>query len=539
MDRKEWLIVNKRRIFSLLAALLMAASLGSCADGGESSSASGEPASAGSSEAADASASGAEQAGSSEAGYTPNFDEDPYTVHFQYLVGAEQGGQEAVEAAVNELALKEMNMNVDLIPMTGGTWAQTLSMSLASNEPLDLFIGGSDSFGTYIESGYVRDWTPYLQYVPDVVETLGDDINAGYVGDFLIGFTQMKERGYQPGLICRKDIMDELGFSPDDFNVTISDYTRYDKFTELFAAVKAAYPDMLVLGGPSTPASFAVDLADCLGNNFGMLDDFGQSTEVINYFETENFKFLCELAREWFLAGYLSADAATTTDWGTILVKAGNTFGYFTRIKPNADVEAESQSGYEVYAIPASDVVVTSSFSVNAALYMLANASEDPVKAAAFYNWAFQSREFEDLINWGIEGVDWVENEDGLAAYPEGVDATTVSYHQDFGYSYPNQFAGHAWEGNDPDIWEQYDAFNGSLLRSKAFGFNFDSTPVVNELAACTSAFDQYDNDLFTGSTDIEEGIAAMNEALYAAGLQAIMDEKQAQLNAWLAEQGE
>ena len=207
--------MKKKRALSLLGVLLITASLASC---GGPSSQDGSPTDTASDP------SGASASGTSEpAEWAPNFDEEPYTVHFQYLVGAEQPGQAAVDAAVNELALKELNMNVELIPQTGGTWAQTLSMSLAANEPMDLFAGGSDSFGTFIESGYILDWSPYLQYLPDVVETLGEDINAGYVDDFLVGFTQMKERGYQPGLIARKDIMDELGYSPEDFHVTISD----------------------------------------------------------------------------------------------------------------------------------------------------------------------------------------------------------------------------------------------------------------------------------------------------------------------------
>ena len=145
--------MKKRVICSILASLMMASALASCSNSGESGSSAST-----SSESAEASVSTAESEGSSEtSGYTPNFEEEPYTVHFQYLVGAEQPGQDAVDAAVNELALKELNMNVDLIAQTGGTWTQTLSMSLASNEPMDLFYGGSDSFGTFIESGYIRD----------------------------------------------------------------------------------------------------------------------------------------------------------------------------------------------------------------------------------------------------------------------------------------------------------------------------------------------------------------------------------------------
>ena len=220
-------------------------------------------------------------------------------------------------------------------------------------------------------------------------------------------------------------------------------------------------------------------------------------------------------------------------------MKAGNLFSYLTNVKPNTDVEKLAQTGYEVYVIPIQQEVMTTSMSINAIVYSLANASEDPVKAAAFYNWCYQSGEFQDLINWGVEGVDWEEKEDGTAGYPEGVDASSVSYHQDFGWAYPNQFAGHPWEGNDVDVWEQYEEYNAGLLRSKAYGFTYDSTPVSNELAACTSVYDQYDNDLNFGTIDTESGIQQLNDALYGAGLQTIMDEKQTQLDAWLAENGE
>lgn len=121
---------------------------------------------------------------------------------------------QGVRDAINELTLSEMNMEVDLIPLTMGAWTTNISMMLAANEPLDLFLCGSGNFSTFIQSGYLRNWADYLDYLPNVIETLGDDLEAGYVGDFLVGFTQMKERGYQAGLVARADIMDELGSPP-------------------------------------------------------------------------------------------------------------------------------------------------------------------------------------------------------------------------------------------------------------------------------------------------------------------------------------
>ena len=241
--------------------------------------------------------------------------------------------------------MEELNMHVDLMPLTMGAWAQTLSMTLAANEPLDLFLGSSGSFGTYIESQYVRDWTPYMDYIPDVIEGMGEDIVAGYVGDFLVGFSQMKERGYWTGLIARKDIMDELGYKPEDFSITTQDMSTYNQLDELFAAVKAAHPDMIAVGGTSSLASAVGNYADNLGNNFGMLENYGQTTTITNFFETDLYRELCSIQRRWFLAGYESADAATNQDSGETLMRAGNLFSFITNTKPNTDVEKLAQTG--------------------------------------------------------------------------------------------------------------------------------------------------------------------------------------------------
>lgn len=84
--------------------------------------------------------------------------------------------------------------------------------------------------------------------MPDIVETLGDDLNACYIGDFLTGIPMMKERGNAIGICTNKAITDELGFSEDDFNITTEDYSTYEQLDALFAAVKEAYPDMQPAG---------------------------------------------------------------------------------------------------------------------------------------------------------------------------------------------------------------------------------------------------------------------------------------------------
>ena len=55
--------------------------------------------------------------------------------------------------------------------------------------------------------------------------------------------------------------------------------------------------------------------------------------------------------------------------------------------------------------------------------------------------------------------------------------------------------------------------------------------------AAVTDVISQYIGQITTGSVDPEPAIEDFNQALYNAGLQDIIDAKQEQLDAWLAQQ--
>ena len=54
-------------------------------------------------------------------------------------------------------------------------------------------------------------------------------------------------------------------------------------------------------------------------------------------------------------------------------------------------------------------------------------------------------------------------------------------------------------------------------------------------MAAVKNVYDQYRMSLECGLVDIDEALDKMNEELYAAGLQTIIDEKQRQLDEWAA----
>ena len=174
-----------------------------------------------------------------------DFDGDAYNVHFMYLVAAEGADQKQIVDKANELTMENLNMTVDMIPMTFGAYSTTIANMLAANEPLDMFPAFSSSFPTYIDSGYMVNLNDYEAYLTGVKEQMGDAYYAGVVGDFLCGFTEMKEWGYPDGIICRKDVLDELGINADDIKIDPDDYSSYQQLDDLFAKVKEAKPGMM------------------------------------------------------------------------------------------------------------------------------------------------------------------------------------------------------------------------------------------------------------------------------------------------------
>ena len=90
---------------------------------------------------------------------------------------------------------------------------------------------------------------------------------------------------------------------------------------------------------------------------------------------------------------------------------------------------------------------------------------------------------------------------------------------------------------NGPTFFDDLLQFNKDTLKTKAFGFCFDTSNVVDQYTACSNIRDKYFKALISGSVDIDSTLEQMNSELEAAGLADIIAEKQAQLDAFLAEQ--
>lgn len=522
----------KRRIVSLLMiACLGMSMLAGC--GGSASGTDGK-------EASDAQESEDSQADASQTedsqGDDASAEREIVDLTFVYPTSATYPDQEKINDALVELAYEELDVNLTVKALPIMDCFTQLQLMIAGGEDIDVFPCWAASIASFVSGGYVLDIADYVneEDMPNVAKWIGlDDVATANVNGYVWGVPRMSERVFPECIEMRKDILDELGIS-------IEDIQSFDDVTEVFAKVKEAYPDMVIFSGSYNGGmGWNTDMAgnqDSLNNEFGVLDNFGETLEVINEYESDYWISIVKQMREWYEAGYVSKDMSTSQDDGATLMAAGNLFAYRDNYKPNTPQEKLAQTGYELvqylYTEPLRTTTATSSL-----CYSISGLTENPDRAVEFLDWIFGSAEVNNLIQWGIEGEHYVVNEDGTVFYPDGIDSQTDGYHNDFGWVLPNQFAGYIWEGTDKDIYQQYEDYKASAHTSAAYGFSFDPSAVEDEVIACQAIIDEYLPSITTGSVDPDSAIAEMNEKLYAAGLQTIMDEKQEQLNTWAAQQ--
>lgn len=460
--------------------------------------------------------------------------EDMYTITMAYIGGG-QPNEEAVEQALNDLVQKDLGMKLELVPLP---WEldQNLNLMLSGGDKLDVLPIRNDLAAGYINAGQLVDLSGYIdEYGKGIIDYMGEDVaKAGQnIEGFMFGIPSNKEGSLLGGIVMRKDILDEL-------QIDVSTIKTWDDMTPVFAKVKEAYPEMDCITG--TNMVDGVRTWDNMTDNLGVLMNYGEETTVTNLFETEEYSKAAHRIKGWYDAGYVKLDAATTTESVQSLMKNDTLFSFVSSIKPGFVEQNEASIGHDLEVAyicdengKDSDFLASSAYTYYT--WGVAQQSEDKAKAMEFLNYAYTSPEWNNLINFGIEGEDYVrvEGSEVLIDYPEGKDASNC-YHLDMGWALPNQFIGYVWNGMPEDIWQQLRDFNTFARKSAGLGFMYDSTSVSNELVALKSVLSEYRKAIETGSvSDVDGKLKEFNEKLYDAGLQKVIDIKQEQFDKWLA----
>jgi ABC-type glycerol-3-phosphate transport system substrate-binding protein len=444
----------------------------------------------------------------------------------------------SVEEAIDAITRDKIGVEVELKPIAIWDYASTVSLALQGGEQVDVYETLGD-LNTGISTGMCRDITDLIDTcAPEAKALIGDKwLAACSQAGKLYGLPTYKPIALTPMLVYRQDIADAL-------SLDMSAVNSPEDITAVLEAVKAAYPDMIPMAAVNTGnigLGLTVSDVDYLTDNYyspkGVL--MNDELTVVDFYASDAFKGLCDLARTWYEKDLVMKDAATTSSTAAELMSSGNYFCYLASYSyPEADTAASLEAQCGGFDLGAK--IVGSAFldttSINALTWCVSSTSAVPEAALKFLNLTFTDEDVCNLLIYGLEGRDYVMNDDGTVSYPEGQEAATVPYTAQLSCgTLGNFFIMYPMAGTDIASLEWELEQNQNAKTSVAMGFTFDSSDVKTEYTAVTNVIDQYLAGLVCGSVDPATEIPTFLARLQEAGLNEIIAAKQTQLDAWVA----
>lgn len=464
-------------------------------------------------------------------------DEEYPVIRWAYSAIFPSPDEELVEEALNEILRETCHAEIDLIRVDFSNMQQQLNLLLTGGkDSIDVF----SSFwymplNTLYSNGQLADMTELIKDYPEVMELFADYpevLECCKIDGKLVALPTVAPYSSPMVYLCKKT-------DSDSANIDWTQIDNYDQVTEALLAMKEVNPDHYYIPGATETYYMPKDI-DYLGDTYflGVLTDPANDTTVVNYYESEYFLNFMKNVQIWVDNDLITPDPMSNQNPTLMSLQFGlcsGTPGYsFDAGEFCDEANMSMQYGDEMVGTNLGARLITTG---NIATYLWHVTSFSQNKEAAMRVLAafYTDSRLDDILGNGVEGSNYVMK-DGVAYWPEGKDNTTCGWTGlKASYSLPNASGTRQWFDVPANFWELAEQTNKESIPSLALGFSFDPSPVADQVTACTNVYNQYYLPLINGECDIDTILPVFQQALHDAGIDAIIAEKQAQLDSWLA----
>lgn len=455
------------------------------------------------------------------------------TVSFPILPVVEVTDEAEVEAALNDYLVSiDAGVKADAVLIDFGSVSQVMTLMLSSTEePIDVFTYNFFSnLTSVVKNEQVIPLDDMLETYPDLVDVIGEEyLPLGQISGTQYAFPVIGSYASILFFVLRRDVAEAIGVADrSGEKITI------DEMNEMLAAAKEAFPEYAFFQSPQEVA-YVWDY-EFLGDNdwIGAIPgNATESTEIINYYDTDDFEEFCRLTADYAEKGYFMNDPLNQTHDKSHYkngILGGMVHGAYNYQAAMDDVRTTYTQDSVMFPL----TELTANCSASGSGWCVSAVSQNPDAAKKFLYLLYTDENVMRFIAQGIEGKHYVVDENGCSWYPEGKSMTDLGWSTGAAWYFPNQTLTIPFNTTNANLYQDMKESNEIARHSQCIGFVFDSEPVYDEYVACDAVIKEYRDALIFGQVDVDDILPQFREELIDAGIEDVIAEKQAQLDAFL-----
>ncbi len=482
---------------------------------------------------------------------------DPVTLKMYFHGSDNVHDDTKVLEELNKYLAEKINVTLEPVWGTWGDFDTNAVLALQGSEDIDIYFTCSwsaDEYNKFARDGYwVRLDDPennlIEKYASDLWNMLPDVLTNGATINGSDGYGVYAVPGYKD--IATQNCWDINVPLLEKYGYTVEDIKNADyySFGDILQTVKdgegADFYPLLVEGAvlERMVTNSIIVTGDSGTGNFMSyyLDPTDVSKEssygirILNKFATDEFAKFAKQTREYYLKGFIDPACGNANQANEIRSAKQMTGDYLIGTQSYSlgyELQASQERGFEVAMVPCTEAYVDTTSS-QGAMMAISTASKNPERAMMFLNLLNTDPTVMTLLNYGVEGVHYNKTADGLVDFTDergnyqpwtnGVGNVTIlppTVEQGAGF------------------WDNFKAYYGTAKEIPILGFAYDSSAVSTEMGAVANVVAEFMLPLCTGTVDPDEKIPEFLEKLEQNGINTVLDDVNAQLDAFMSSKG-
>lgn len=427
--------------------------------------------------------------------------------------------------AENNKAIEEMNkyskekigVEIDIKYSDWGEWEKKIPTIINSGESFDLMFTNDKYYASHVNLGAFADITDIIENDTPTLKTFIPDLvwEGVKIKDKIYSVPTYKDSSQTQYWVFSKDLVDELG-------IDITKIVTLQDLDPVLRKMKEARPNEYPLfcdqnGINSWPLGYdKIGSIEALGVNYEDKD-----AKVVNIYEQPEILEDLKMIHTWYKDGLINPDAPTTTE----LPK--RRLAYSAQGFEGADAIWTALNDFNLISTKIWGPYYSTS-TIQGSVNAVSSGSKYVKEAVKYLELVNTDPVMRNILAYGVEGTHYNKTAENTVEYLNDAYRPAL-------YSQATFFTLMPVSPNPPNQYELVKKQNEEAKASPILGFVFDPSNVETEVANCKNEFDRFKYEIRTGVREPEEALKQLNDSQYSAGLQAVMDEVQKQVNEFLA----